>query len=163
MILIALGSNVSGHWGDPSSTLRRAIEEMSLQSIRIQKVSTFIETAPFGVTDQPSFINAVAKVKTRFTPEQLIVLLHQIEERAGRVRGQKWGPRTLDLDIIDYNGLVQGPVNNDTSSLTLPHPGIEERSFVLAPIAEIAPRWKHPISGNPAALTLRQLSALNAN
>lgn len=163
MILIALGSNLAGPWGTPKQTLNRAISEMQHCFIRVQKISTFFETAPFGVTDQPHFVNAVARIATKLEPESLLEALQSIEDRAGRKRVKRWGPRTLDLDIIDYNGIISDPKPTDLRPLALPHPGIEERSFVLAPIAEIAPRWKHPVSGKTAALTLHQLNHLNTN
>lgn len=163
MILIALGSNLAGPWGTPQHTLMRAIEEMSHHNIRVLRISTFIETAPYGVTNQPNFVNAVAEIKTALPPESLLRALHMIEARAGRKRLKRWGPRTLDLDILDYNGLIRKSARTDIKPLVLPHPGIEQRSFVLEPLAEIAPRWKHPKSRKTAALTLRQPGGLNAN
>jgi 2-amino-4-hydroxy-6-hydroxymethyldihydropteridine diphosphokinase len=163
MILIALGSNLTGPWGTPRETLSRAIAEMHHHNIRILKVSTYIETVPFGITNQPNFVNAVISVKTALSPETLLRALHQIEARAGRKRLKRWGPRTLDLDILDYNGQVRKSARTDIKPLVLPHPGIEQRSFVLAPLVEIASRWKHPISRKAAALTLRQLNSLSAN
>jgi 2-amino-4-hydroxy-6-hydroxymethyldihydropteridine diphosphokinase len=163
MILIALGSNLTGPWGTPRQTLNRAISEMSVYNIRVQKISTFIETAPYGVTDQPYFINAMVRVRTNLSPEALLQNLQQIEEAAGRVRVERWGPRTLDLDIVDYNGLVRTAASDELAPLTLPHPGIAERVFVLEPLSEIAPRWTHPLTGKTAALTLRQLRDLKPN
>lgn len=163
MILIALGSNLTGPWGTPRQTLDRAIAEMQHHNIRILKVSTFIETAPFGVTNQPNFVNAVCAIKTALPPETLLRALHQIEARAGRKRLKRWGPRTLDLDMLDYNGQFRKAASTNIKPLVLPHPGIEQRSFVLAPLAEIAPRWKHPTTHRSAALTLRQLNGLSAN
>lgn len=163
MILIALGSNITGPWGAPHAAVLRALDELTQHNISILKVSTLIETAPFGVTNQPNFVNAVAKIKTRLSPEMLMQTLHAIESRAGRKRLERWGPRTLDLDLLDYNGLIQNTASSAPESLTLPHPGIEERTFVLQPIAEIAPRWKHPVTQQSALLTLRQLNRLNGN
>jgi 2-amino-4-hydroxy-6-hydroxymethyldihydropteridine diphosphokinase len=163
MILIALGSNITGPWGSPHQTVLRAVEEMQQHNISILKVSSLIETAPFGVTNQPNFVNAVAKIRTDLSPEVLMQTLHAIESIAGRKRLERWGPRTLDLDLLDYNGLIKKPSNNALETLELPHPGIEERTFVLQPIAEIAPRWKHPVTHQSALLTLRQLNRLNGN
>jgi 2-amino-4-hydroxy-6-hydroxymethyldihydropteridine diphosphokinase len=157
MILIALGSNIAGPWGSSRETVLRAVVEIEQHAIQVLKVSTLIETAPFGVTDQPNFVNAVSKIKTDHAPEKLMQILHSIENRAGRKREKKWGPRTLDLDLLDYNGQI---LNTD---LILPHPGISERNFVLVPISEIAPEWTHPITGKTAALTLRELNGLNAD
>jgi 2-amino-4-hydroxy-6-hydroxymethyldihydropteridine diphosphokinase len=161
MILIALGSNLTGPWGTPQHTLKRAIEEMRFHNIRVLRVSTVIETAPYGVTNQPNFVNAAIEITTALSPESLLRALHMIEAKAGRKRLKRWGPRTLDLDILDYHGLIRKSARTDIKPLVLPHPGIEQRSFVLKPLAEIAPRWKHPKSRQTAALTLRQLSRLN--
>jgi 2-amino-4-hydroxy-6-hydroxymethyldihydropteridine diphosphokinase len=163
MILIALGSNLSGPWGTPRQTLQRALEEMKHHNITVEKVSTLIETSPFGVINQPNFVNAVTIVDTALPPEALMQALHMIEKRAGRKRLKRWGPRTLDLDLLDYHGLLRKPRRTSIKPLILPHPGILQRSFVLAPVAEIASQWKHPVTRQSAALTLRQLNRLNAN
>jgi 2-amino-4-hydroxy-6-hydroxymethyldihydropteridine diphosphokinase len=151
MILIALGSNISGLWGSPRSAIRKAIRYLDSQGCRLIRASSLYETSPLGKTDQPNFINAVARIETAMTPEILLERLQQIESLAGRVAGEKWGPRVLDLDIIDYNGAIRKrpPV--------LPHAGIPQRPFVLAPIAEIAPRWRHPILDKTAAQLLKEL------
>jgi 2-amino-4-hydroxy-6-hydroxymethyldihydropteridine diphosphokinase len=163
MILIALGSNLTGPWGTPRQTLQRALEEMKHHNITVEKVSTLIETSPFGVTNQPNFVNAVAIVDTALAPEALMQALHMIEKRAGRKRLKRWGPRTLDLDLLDYYGLLRKQRRTSIKPLVLPHPGILLREFVLVPLVEIAPQWKHPVTRQSAALTLRQLSRLNAN
>jgi 2-amino-4-hydroxy-6-hydroxymethyldihydropteridine diphosphokinase len=163
MILIALGSNLTGPWGTPGETLLRAIAEMPCHNIRVLNTSTFIETAPYGVVNQPNFVNAVVAVRTALSPEILLRALHLIEARAGRKRLKRWGPRTLDLDILDYNGQIRKSARTDIKPLVLPHPGIAFRSFVLAPITEVAPRWKHPVTHQSAAFTLRKLNGLNAN
>jgi 2-amino-4-hydroxy-6-hydroxymethyldihydropteridine diphosphokinase len=160
MILIALGSNLPGPWGSPRQTLLQALKEMPRHNIRIRSVSRLLETAPFGVTNQPGFVNAIALVETRLAPETLMRALHMIERKAGRVRRKRWGPRTLDLDLIDYNGLVRRPARSTIKPLALPHPGVNERTFVLQPLVEIAPRWRHPVSRELGALTLRKLYRL---
>ncbi len=161
MILIALGSNLNGPWGTPRHTVERAIEEMAGCNIRVRMVSRLIETAPFGVLNQPNYVNAVARVETAMSPEALMRALHMIERSAGRKRLKRWGPRTLDLDLLDYHGLRRKGSRVTVKPLTLPHRGIEQRTFVLLPILDIAPGWKHPVSHRLAALTLRQLSRLN--
>jgi 2-amino-4-hydroxy-6-hydroxymethyldihydropteridine diphosphokinase len=163
MILVALGSNMSGDWGSPRETLERALAEMPKHRIDVLAVSPFIETAPFGLKDQPNFINAVARVDTKLGPDALMLVLHTIEKSSGRKRLKRWGSRTLDLDLLDYNGLVRAPDPGAIEQLALPHPGIELRTFVLEPLLAVAPDWVHPVSGKPAALTLRQLNRLNAN
>jgi 2-amino-4-hydroxy-6-hydroxymethyldihydropteridine diphosphokinase len=163
MILIALGSNLSGPWGNPRETVLRAVEVMQSYNIRVLRLSTLIETAPFGVTNQPNFVNAVARIETAMSPNILLRALHHIERGAGRKRLKRWGPRTLDLDILDYNGMIRKQASLSVKPLTLPHPGLCLRSFVLEPLAEIAPRWKHPTTFQTAASMLRHLSRLNTN
>jgi 2-amino-4-hydroxy-6-hydroxymethyldihydropteridine diphosphokinase len=153
MILLALGSNQPGPWGNPAQTVAAALRWLDRGGIRLKKASRLLVSAPFGVTDQPPFVNAVAEVETRLGPEPLLARLHLIERMAGRRRNLRWGPRTLDLDLLDYHGLVQPP----PARPVLPHPGIPERIFVLAPIAEIAPRWRHPVTRLTAAAMLRRL------
>jgi 2-amino-4-hydroxy-6-hydroxymethyldihydropteridine diphosphokinase len=163
VILIALGSNLSGPWGSPRDTVLRALAEMQHHNIRVLTVSRLIETTPFGVVNQPNFVNAVACIDTALPPEILMRALHMMERRAGRKRLKRWGPRTLDLDLLDYHGLVRKPASSSIKPLALPHPGIEKRSFVLGPLLDVAPTWKHPVSHQPALLTLRQLTRLNAD
>jgi 2-amino-4-hydroxy-6-hydroxymethyldihydropteridine diphosphokinase len=158
MILIALGSNLSGPWGTPRQTLERALKQMPQHNIRIRSTSAFLETPPFGMTNQPNFVNAVAVVDTHLPPETLIRALHMIERGAGRKRLKRWGPRTLDLDLIDYHGLIRKPAVTSVKPLAIPHPGIAARSFVLLPIFEIAPRWRHPVTRMSAQCMLRALN-----
>jgi 2-amino-4-hydroxy-6-hydroxymethyldihydropteridine diphosphokinase len=160
MILIALGSNIPGPWGNPRQTVINALAELARHNVRVLIVSRLIETAPFGFVNQPNFVNAVARVETAMAPETLMRVLHMIERRAGRKRSKRWGPRTLDLDLLDYHGLIRRGRSKSAKPLQLPHPGIEYRSFVLQPILDVSPRWTHPVSNQPAALTLRQLNRL---
>lgn len=111
--------------------------------------SSLYRSAPMGPRDQPDFVNAVAAVLTQLTPEDLLQHLVRIENEHGRRReGEKWGPRTLDLDLLVYGGQQA-----ETASLTLPHPGIAERNFVLLPLSEVAPFLQVPGMGNVANLT----------
>jgi len=121
--------------------------------LRLKRASRLLLSAPFGRTDQPAFVNAVAEIGTGLPPQELLAKLHRIERMAGRRRTLRWGPRTLDLDLIDYHGRVSNPPRRPV----LPHPGIASRIFVLAPIAEIAPRWRHPVTRLTAATMLRRL------
>jgi len=152
MILIALGSNSNGPWGTPRQAVEEALRRLDGGGIRLKAASELLVTAPFGVTDQPDFVNAVAEVATALPPEQLLARLHDIERDAGRERTLRWGPRTLDLDLLDHDGLVRS-----APPPVLPHPGIAERIFVLAPIAAIAPHWRHPVTGLSAAAMLEKL------
>ena len=157
MILVALGSNQSGPWGNPEQTVKRALAELNSGPVKVKHASTLIQTAPFGVVNQPNFVNGVALIETALAPHTLLRRLHMIERLAGRKRGRRWGPRTLDLDLLDYHGLQMKQKGQVQKALVLPHPGIAERLFVLEPIAEIAPRWKHPVNHKTAASMIQKL------
>ena len=161
MILIALGSNITGPWGSPKATLLRAIAALNQFPLRLVRVSTINETLPFGVLNQPNFVNAVAIIQTSLSPDALIKKLHMIEHLAGRRRRRRWGPRSLDLDIIDYHGQLRPRKAGNAKALVLPHPAIAQRSFVLDPLVEIAPRWKHPVNHKSAAVMIQKLYRLN--
>jgi 2-amino-4-hydroxy-6-hydroxymethyldihydropteridine diphosphokinase len=157
MILIALGSNMPGPWGSPEETVKRALAALNKSGMRLLSSSRLLVTAPYGKKNQPPFVNAVAIIATHAPPLALLQKLHAIEKAAGRQRKQRWGPRTLDLDIIDYHGLIRAG-----GLLTIPHPDIAGRIFVLQPVAEIAPRWVHPALKKTAKTLLRQLRARDA-
>ncbi len=152
MILIALGSNISGPWGSPEQSVQHALRALDHDGVKLVEASRLLLTAPFGKPNQPLFVNAVAHIETHLSPLALLQRLQAIEKGAGRRRKTRWGPRTLDLDIIDYHGLVKS-----TKELTLPHPGIAERIFVLKPISELTAKWRHPISRLSAQAMLRKL------
>jgi 2-amino-4-hydroxy-6-hydroxymethyldihydropteridine diphosphokinase len=160
LILIGLGSNLSGPWGTPQATVARALRELDDGPIRLLEKSRLSCTEPFGVKNQPVFVNAVAAVFTHLPPDALMRRLHGIEQSAGRQRRRRWGPRTLDLDLLDYHGLIRAKRTRSVKPLVLPHPGIAERLFVLEPIAEIAPMWRDPITKQTAAFTIRKLTGL---
>lgn len=153
MILVALGSNREGPWGQPEAAIRRAIAALNGGGIRLKRASRLIGSSPFGITAQAPFVNAVAEIATALPPAALMQRLHHIERLAGRRRTLRWGPRTLDIDLLDYHGLVWRVPKRPV----LPHPGIAERIFVLAPLNEIAPLWRHPVTHRTAAGMLRQL------
>jgi len=152
MILIALGSNISGPWGTPQQSVQHALLALNGDGLKLREASRLLLTAPFGKPNQPPFVNAIARIETSLPPLALLQKLHAIERKAGRRRTTRWGPRTLDLDIIDYHGLVRV-----TGNLVLPHPGIAGRIFVLKPISELAVKWRHPISHLSAQAMLRKL------
>ena len=159
MILIAIGSNLEGPWGPPHEAVQRAFDVLDEPPLRLLRASRPIVTAPHGRIDQPDFVNAVAEIETDLKPQALLQRLHAIERSAGRKRTLHWGPRTLDLDLLDYHGLVVTADGATRSGrrLVLPHPGIAYRTFVLQPIAEIAPDWRHPILGETAPSLLKRL------
>ena len=130
MIYIALGANI----GERAAQLSVAIDEMERAGLHVTKQSSVYETAPVGYTEQPSFFNMVVEVESRQSSDELLNTLQQIEQRLGRERLFKNGPRTIDLDILFYNG-----EDIQSEHLTVPHPRMQERAFVLAPFAEIAP------------------------
>ena len=132
---IALGSNL----GDKEKNLRRALLLLTQQGVEVVRVSSFISTEPYGVTDQPQFLNAVACVRTSLAPLALLDVLLATELAMGRVRLRHWGERNIDLDLLLYEDVVL-----DLPRLHLPHPDMQNRDFVLLPLAEIAPELKHP-------------------
>jgi len=132
---IGLGSNI----GDKLGTCRRAIEMLSKDN-RIIKVSSFYCTEPVGYANQEDFVNAVVEIETQLSPTALLARCHVIEDALGRSRLVQWGPRTVDLDILLYGDQV---INN--VELTIPHPLLSTRAFVLVPLSEIAPETVHPI------------------
>lgn len=134
---IALGSNM----GDKKEYLDCAVEALrERQDCQVVRVSDYIVTAPYGVTEQPEFLNGALLLRTLLEPEELLEVLHEIEAGADRVRILRWGPRTLDLDILLYDDLVL-----DTEELHIPHIDMKNRDFVLDPLAQIAPWVRHPV------------------
>ena len=131
---IALGSNL----GDPRANVERAITLLSGLGT-VTKRSTLHETKPWGVEDQPDFINAVALLETQLAPRELLAALQGIERDMGRTPTYKWGPRVIDLDIILYDDITV-----DEEDLKIPHPHFRERDFVLKPLAEIDGRYSAP-------------------
>ena len=133
---IALGSNL----GDKEANLRQALKMLLVKGLQIRSVSSFFKTEPYGVTDQPEFINAVACVKTDLAPEMLLKLLLDTELEMGRVRLRHWGERNIDLDLLLYDDLIYY-----SEKLVLPHPDMQNRLFVLQPLSEIAADKIHPV------------------
>jgi len=149
-VFIGLGSNL----GEREAMIRGALEEISrLPATRLVKASSLYDTEPVGEVDQPNFLNAVAQIDTELTARQLLWNLLLIERRLGRVRTQRWGPRTIDLDLLLYGNLVV-----EEPELKVPHPEITRRSFVLVPLVELDPLLVHPVSGETL---LHHLSRLN--
>ncbi|HVH77237.1 MAG TPA: 2-amino-4-hydroxy-6-hydroxymethyldihydropteridine diphosphokinase [Stellaceae bacterium] len=151
MILLGLGGNLATvDYGPPRQTLTAALAALAARPIRVLARSRWYSSEPVPPSAQPWFVNAVAVVQTALEPPALLAELLDLERRFGRVRGEPNAPRTLDLDLLDYDGrLVEG------EPLVLPHPRLHERRFVLAPLAEVAPGWRHPRLG----LGVRELLA----
>lgn len=135
---IALGSNL----GDSSAILRAALEAMqNLPQLELVSYSSFYQTIPIG-PPQPDIINGCAVVTTTLSAQTLLKTLLQLEQGFGRVRRERWGPRSLDLDLLFYGQIVL-----TSPDLQIPHPRLRERAFVLIPLAEIAPDWRDPVTG----------------
>jgi 2-amino-4-hydroxy-6-hydroxymethyldihydropteridine diphosphokinase len=161
-VLIALGANLPGCWGPPAATLLRACRELERIGARIVRVSNVYETKPVGNSPQPPYLNAVLLAVAHLAPAQLLRLVKQIEWRAGRRQTRTMAPRALDIDILDQFGRRFGwpvPRSRKPGRLILPHPGLHTRAFVLVPLLEVVPAWRHPVSGVLAKTLLLRLNA----
>ena len=151
---IALGSNVAGRFSGPNVAVEAAVRALEGSDIRVIDRSRLYRSAAWPDPADPEFVNAVAAVETGLPPSALLARLHALEAEFGRVRRQPNAPRALDLDIVDYAGLVSGP----GESPILPHPRMAGRAFVLLPLAEVAPDWRHPATGTAIADLIRALA-----
>jgi len=141
---VGIGSNL----GDRETNLRRALELLAAEDgIEVVSVSRLRETDPVGPVEQPSFLNGAVRISTELPPRELLERLLEVEQRLGRVRGERWGPRTIDLDLLVYGDEIV-----DEPGLTLPHPRLHERRFALEPLAELAPALVVPGRGPVQAL-----------
>ncbi|MDE2135597.1 MAG: 2-amino-4-hydroxy-6-hydroxymethyldihydropteridine diphosphokinase [Alphaproteobacteria bacterium] len=145
MIVISLGANLDSTAGTPAQTLVAAMQSLIRNSVKVETVSNFYATPAWPDPSDPPYVNAVIKVCTDRSPAALLDVLHTVEISYGRTRGEKNAPRTLDLDLIDYDGRAErGPP-------ILPHPRMAARAFVLIPLADVAPDWRHPVTGRSIA------------
>ena len=146
---IAVGSNM----GDSRGHIAKALGQLEKhKDIQVTKVSGLLETLPYGGVEQENFVNGMFEIRTLLTPEELLRELHKIETSEGRERKIHWGPRTLDLDIIFYDDLIYS-----SEDLVIPHVDMENRYFVLKPLSELAPNFRHPITHKTVAQMLAEL------
>lgn len=157
MILLALGANLSSAAGPPAATLRAALAALKSGGVGVRAVSRFFVSPAWPDPHDPAFVNAVARIETALPPSALLEMLQAVELGFGRQRGPRNAPRTLDLDILDYDSRVEvGPPQ-------LPHPRLQDRAFVLVPLADIAPDWVHPVTGRSVAELIAQLGGAERN
>jgi len=160
--LVALGSNQQWEDKTPSELVLGAISELSKNNLEISKVSRLYKTPCFPAGVDPDFVNAAMIIKTCLEPGKLLWLLHDLEEKVGRVRQIRWGSRTLDIDLLSYGDFIMPDRQTYEQwqtlefdlqqkyvpeQLILPHPRLQERAFVLGPLMDIAPKWRHPVLG----------------
>jgi|KBSMisStaDraftv2_1062788.scaffolds.fasta_scaffold654887_1 2-amino-4-hydroxy-6-hydroxymethyldihydropteridine diphosphokinase len=143
-IYLSLGSNI----GDREANLRKAVEQLASQDMRVLHTSRIYETEPVDYVDQAWFLNQVVEAETALFPMQLLTRVGRVERELGRKRTVRKGPRTIDIDILFYGAAVV-----ETTRLEIPHPRIAERRFVLVPLAELAPDLRHPVTHR----TIRQM------
>ncbi|WP_270731943.1 2-amino-4-hydroxy-6-hydroxymethyldihydropteridine diphosphokinase [Shimia sp. Alg240-R146] len=171
-ILLALGGNLPSRIGDPKETLAAALARLNGAGIALLAVSRFYETPCFPAGAGPDYVNAAAKVSSDLAPRDLLRRLHEIEAEFGRKRDTRWGMRTLDIDLIAMGDLVlpdattqrswqtlplEEQVRATPEQLILPHPRLQDRAFVIGPMMDVAPLWKHPLTGKTVAEIHAQL------
>jgi 2-amino-4-hydroxy-6-hydroxymethyldihydropteridine diphosphokinase len=158
-LILGLGANIAGAWGSPEDTLLRALDALRQQGLVPLDHSDFFRTKPVGGGRQPDYLNAVLIAEATLAPAALLRLVKGLERKAGRRPGRRLGPRPLDIDILDYGGRRLGWAgrNRRRAALVLPHPEAHRRAFVLVPLAQVAPQWRHPVLRASARTLLRRL------
>lgn len=154
-IFIGAGANLAHPtYGSPRATLEAAFRELGRRGVRVLRVSPWYRTAPVPASDQPWYQNAVIEAATDLGPDKLLATLHEVEEAFGRVRTVANAARTIDLDLLDFRGEI---ALGSPGRATLPHPRLASRGFVLRPLADLAPDWRHPVTGEPIQALLAAL------
>ncbi|HET7498049.1 MAG TPA: 2-amino-4-hydroxy-6-hydroxymethyldihydropteridine diphosphokinase [Candidatus Eisenbacteria bacterium] len=148
-VYVGIGSNL----GDREFLVRKAVESLrQLPQTNVSGVSSLYDTEPVGETEQPPFLNAVAWIETELLPRELLWQMLLIEKRMGRVRSKRWGPRSIDLDLLFYDDeLIDEP------DLQVPHPEAHRRAFVLYPLLELDPNFRHPVTGETVRRMIQKL------
>ena len=172
--LIAMGANLPSATGTALQTLERSLELFLSESLQVQRISQWFSTPAFPADSGPDFVNGVVAVKTDLPPKAVLSALHRIEAAMGRTRENRWEPRLCDLDLIAYDDIVLPDLetfkrwkeldfpNQKTQApdqLVLPHPRLQDRSFVLVPLNDVAPDWVHPVTGITVSEMLAALPA----
>lgn len=145
LILVAIGANLPSRFGPPVAACAAALAALEARGIHVLRRSRWWESAPVPVSDQPWYVNGVAVVETALPPAGLLAELHAVEEVMGRVRTVRNAARVIDLDLLAYGTEVLD------GNLVVPHPRLSERAFVVLPLAEVAPDWRHPATGATVA------------
>lgn len=158
LIWLGLGSNLAGPWGSPGDTLRRVVTELERMGLSVNAQSRIVQSKPLGTHRQPVFYNMVIGLEASVPAATLLRRLKHLERSAGRRLGRRWGPRQLDLDILSVPNTRVGRQSRATTrgALVLPHPEMTRRVFVLVPLSEVAPGWRHPVLGVGAADLVRR-------
>lgn len=154
LILIGMGANLVSRHGTPMATQKFALMRLAEGDVRVRATSPWYESAPVPVSDQPWFVNCVALLTTELSATALLARLHEIEHEFGRVRRERWEARVLDIDLLDYCGEVRGE-----PGLELPHPRMADRAFVLLPLRDLVPDWRHPVTGRTVDEMIADLPA----